>query len=122
MRAISPFLQTYHLTNNRIRTICPERQEKIRAFRQVWSLPQKYRDELVQYYIRKWQGSWLAQQLAQTNAGNIVHNDVIYKVEYHNCHPVDACAAKEVWLSFRQVRHDFYCVNYVLISVAKEKE
>lgn len=92
----------------------------IQNLRRTWSLEQTDKDRLAQYYLLKWQGSHLASQLALTNSGNIIHNGVVFKIEYYQCGPVDACRAKAVMISFRQVRSEHYTCNYALVRIVQQ--
>lgn len=122
MRTLSIHPRAYHLIPNRLTTQVPAMQSIIRKLRHEWSLDEEtIRAKLLKYYLAKWTGRHLAEQLAVTNSGNIIHQNVVYKIEYHKCQPVDACAATAVMLSFRQVRQEFYTTNYVLVRIVQTK-
>lgn len=95
------------------------RQQFVSNLRKCWALDDSDRARLAQYYLLKWEGSHLASQLALTNSGNIIHNGVVYKIEYYQCGPVEACAAKAVMVSFRQVRSEHYTCNYAMVRVVQ---
>ncbi len=122
MRVTTIHPRAYHLTPNRITTQVPAMQSIVRKLRHEWSLDEEtIRAKLLKYYLLKWPGSHLANELARTNSGNIIHQNVVYKIEWHKCHPVDACAANAVMVSFRQVKQEFYTTNYALVRIVEPR-
>lgn len=123
MRVQATYPKMTHSYTNRIRAIAgvkPSYKEAIQQLRTVWSLPQDFIEQyLHKYYVRKWDGEALVAAVSETQNGVIIHQNVVYNIQWHGCTPTMAYESDEVMLSFRQVRHEFYHVNYVLISIAR---